>query len=251
MGIKDERPRDSANIVRTGAELARLTELDRELAAQLVARARSEGLNLVGENGLLKGLVKLVLEGALEAEMSEHLGYEKGDSAGAGSGNSRNGTSRKTVLTDVGPVELEVPRDRAGDFTPQIVPKHTRRVQGFDAAILSLYAKGLTTGEIQAHLSEIYDMEVSRDLISRATHQVSTELEAWRNRPLDRVYAVVMIDAIVVKIRDGAVANRPVYARSGSTSKASGMCWACGSARAAKAPRPGWPSSATAASKTS
>nr|WP_261991725.1 IS256 family transposase [Streptomyces sp. or43] len=215
MGIKGERPHDSANIVRTGAELARLTELDRDLAEQLVSRARSEGLNLVGENGLLKGLVKLVLEGALEAEMSEHLGYEKGDSAGAGSGNSRNGTSRKTVLTDVGPVELEVPRDRAGDFAPQIVPKHSRRVQGFDAAILSLYAKGLTTGEIQAHLSEIYDMEVSRDLISRATHQVSAELEAWRNRPLDRVYAVVMIDAIFVKIRDGAVANRPVYVAVG------------------------------------
>ncbi|TXS39544.1 IS256 family transposase [Streptomyces sp. or43] len=192
-----------------------MTELDRDLAEQLVSRARSEGLNLVGENGLLKGLVKLVLEGALEAEMSEHLGYEKGDSAGAGSGNSRNGTSRKTVLTDVGPVELEVPRDRAGDFAPQIVPKHSRRVQGFDAAILSLYAKGLTTGEIQAHLSEIYDMEVSRDLISRATHQVSAELEAWRNRPLDRVYAVVMIDAIFVKIRDGAVANRPVYVAVG------------------------------------
>lgn len=153
MGIKDEGPRE--NIVRTGAELARLAELDRGLAEQLIERARSEGLNLVGEGGLLAGLVKLVLEGALEAEMTEHLGYEKGDKAGAGSGNSRNGTSRKTVLTDVGPVELEVPRDRSGSFTPQVVPKHTRRVQGFDAAIVSLYAKGLTTGEIQAHLAEI------------------------------------------------------------------------------------------------
>ncbi|MCX5093828.1 IS256 family transposase [Streptomyces sp. NBC_00365] len=215
MGTKSEHPREDSNIVRTGAELARLAELDRELAGQLVARARAEGVNLVGENGLLKGLVKLVLEGALEAEMSEHLGYEKGDSAGVGSGNSRNGTSKKTVLTDVGPVDLQVPRDRAGSFVPAIVPKHSRRVQGFDAAILSLYAKGLTTGEIQAHLSEIYDVEVSRDLISRATHQVSSELEAWRNRPLDRVYAVVMIDAIVVKVRDGAVANRPVYVAVG------------------------------------
>lgn len=108
-----------------------------------------------------------------------------------------------------------MPRDRSGSFAPAIVPKHSRRVQGFDAAILALYAKGLTTGEIQAHLSEIYDVEVSRDVISRATHQVGSELEAWRNRPRDRVYAVVMIDAIVVKVRDGAVANRPVYVAVG------------------------------------
>jgi transposase-like protein len=215
MGIKDEHPRKNANIVRTGAELARAAQLDRDLAEQLIERARREGVNLVGEGGLLSGLVKLVLEGALEAEMTEHLGYEKGDQAGAGSGNSRNGTSRKTVLTDVGPVELDIPRDRAGSFTPAVVPKHSRRVQGFDAAILSLYAKGLTTGEIQAHLAEIYDVDVSRDLISRATDKVSEELDAWRNRPLDSLYAVVMIDAIVVKIRDGAVANRPVYVAVG------------------------------------
>ncbi|MFI7340010.1 IS256 family transposase [Streptomyces sp. NPDC050085] len=211
MGSKDERPRDSSKIVRTGAELARLSQHDQELAQQLVERARSEGLNLVGENGLLKGLVKLVLEGALEAEMSDHLGYERGDRAGHGSGNSHNGSSRKRVLTDVGAVEIDVPRDRAGSFEPTIVPKHQRRVEGFDEAILSLYAKGLTTGEIQAHLAEIYDIDVSRDLISRATDKVTEELDAWRQRPLDRTYAVLMIDAIVLKIRDGAVANRPVY----------------------------------------
>jgi hypothetical protein len=182
MGSKDERPCESSNIVRTGAELARLTELDRELAEQLVARARTEGVNLVGENGLLKGLVKLVLE----AELTDHLGYEKGDRAGAGSGNSRNDTSRKRVLTDVGPVEIDVPRDRAGTFTPQVVPKHQRRVEGFDEAILSLYAKGLTTGEIQAPLAEIYDVDVPRDLLSRATDKMAEELDAWRNRPLRR-----------------------------------------------------------------
>ncbi|MCX2185688.1 transposase [Streptomyces sp. SKN60] len=157
--------------------MARLTELDRELAEQLVNRARSEGLNLAGEDGLLKGLVKLVLEGALEAEMTEHFGYEKGDKAGAGSGNSRNGTSRKRVLTDVGAVEIDVPRDWAGTFVPQMVPKHQRRVEGFDEAILSLYAKGLTTGEIQAHLAEIYDFDVSRDLISRAIDKITEELD--------------------------------------------------------------------------
>ncbi|MBC9715869.1 transposase [Streptomyces sp. TRM66268-LWL] len=117
MGNRDERP-----IVRTGAELARLSKQDQELAQQLVERARSEGLNLVGENGLLKGLVKLVLEGALEAEMSDHLGYERGDLAGHGSGISRNGSSRKRVLTDVGAVDIEVPRDRAGNFEPAVVP---------------------------------------------------------------------------------------------------------------------------------
>ena len=119
------------------------------------------------------------------------------------------------MQTDAGPVRITVPRDRDGSFDPQVVPKHARRVGGFDAAILSLYAKGLTTGEIQAHLAEVYGAEVSRDLISRVTDTVNEELAAWRNRPLDRVYAVVFVDAIVVKIRDGAVANRPVYIAAG------------------------------------
>ena len=213
MGSMDEEPRGS--VVRTGAEMAELAERERGLAESLVERARREGLQLTGEGGLLGSLVKLVLEGALEAEMAEHLGYEKGDRAGAGSGNVRNGTSRKRVLTEVGPVELEIPRDRAGRFDPQIVPKHARRVEGFDAAVLSLYARGLTTGEIQGHLAEVYDMDVSRDLVSRATAQVAAEMTAWRQRPLDRVYAVVLIDAIYVKIRDGAVANKPVYVAVG------------------------------------
>ncbi|RAG80655.1 IS256 family transposase [Streptacidiphilus pinicola] len=198
--------------MQTGAELARIaTEQNRELAEDLIERARRNGLQLVGENGLLTGLVKLVLEGALEAEMADHLGYEKGDPAGAGSGNHRNGTSRKTVLSQVGPVQINIPRDRAGNFNPQIVPKHSRRVDGFSETIISLYAKGLTTGEIQAHLAEVYDIEVSRDLVSRATAQVAQDLAAWRTRPLDRVYAVLLIDCIYIKIRDGAVANKPVY----------------------------------------
>lgn len=213
MGGKDEVSREST--VRTGAEMAELAELDRGLAESLVERARREGLQLTGEGGLLTGLVKLVLESALQAEMAEHLGYEKGDQAGTGSGNARNGTSRKRVLTEVGPVELEIPRDRAGRFDPQIVPKHRRRVEGFDAAVLSLYARGLTTGEIQGHLSEVYGIEVSRDLVSRATTGVQAEVTAWRQRPLDRCYAVVLIDAIYVKIRDGAVTNKPVYVAVG------------------------------------
>ena len=186
-----------------------------ELAEELIGRARSEGVQLTGPGGLLTGITKMVLETALETELSDHLGYDKGDPAGRGSPNTRNGHSAKTVQTDAGPVRITVPRDRSGSFDPQVVPKHARRVGGFDAAILSLYAKGLTTGEIQAHLAEVYGAEVSRDLISRVTDAVNEELAAWRNRPLDRVYPVVFVDAIVVKIRDGAVANRPVYVAVG------------------------------------
>lgn len=185
------------------------------LADELLAKARTDGVRLVGPDGLLAGITKRVLETALDAELTEHLGYEKGDPAGRGAGNERNGSSRKTVHTDLGPVPLKIPRDRAGTFTPQIVPKNVRRLGGFDEAIISLYAKGLTTGEIQAHLGEVYGTEISRELVSKVTDAVNDELVSWRNRPLDRVYPVCFIDAIVVKIRDGAVANRPVYVAVG------------------------------------
>lgn len=184
---------------------------ERVLAEQLVAKAREDGLDLVGPDGFLTKVTKTVLEAALQAEMTEHLGYEAGDPAGWGSGNSRNGTTPKTVQTDVGPVLIDVPRDRAGEFEPIIVPKHARRLDGFNEAIISLYAKGLTTGEIQAHLYEIYGAEVSKDTISRVTDAVNAEVTEWQHRPLDKIYPVIFIDAIVVKIRDGAVANRPIY----------------------------------------
>jgi putative transposase len=189
--------------------------LDVQLARELIDRAREQGVSLVGPDGLLAGVTKTVLQAALEAEMTEHLGYDKGERPTAPSGNHRNGTSPKTVLTEVGPIGIDVPRDRAGMFEPQIVPKHARRIEGFDEAIISLYAKGLTTGEIRAHLAEIYDVEVSRDLISRVTDKVVEELEAWRSRPLDGVYPVVLIDALYVKIREGQVANRPIYVALG------------------------------------
>ena len=185
--------------------------IDVRIAQELIDKARADGVSLVGPGGLLAQITKTVLQTALDTEMTEHLGYAKGDPAGRGRGNHRNGSSAKTVQTEIGPVRLDVPRDREGSFNPQIVPKHARRVEGFDEAIISLYAKGLTTGEIQAHLSEIYAAEVSRDLISRVTDKVNDELAAWASRPLDRVYPVVLIDAIHVKIRDGQVANRPVY----------------------------------------
>ncbi len=190
------------------------SELER-FAEQLVERAKREGLELVGPNGLLAGVTKRVVESALEAEMTEHLGYEPHERAGAS--NARNGKSAKTLQTDVGPVRVEVPRDRAGSFDPKIVPKHSRRLDGFDEAIISLYAKGLTTGEIQAHLREIYGAEVSRELVSKVTDAVAQDLVEWQNRPLDAVWPVLFVDAIMVKIRDGAVANRPVYVACGIT----------------------------------
>jgi putative transposase len=190
---------------------------DVEVARQLMDRARAEGVSLVGPGGLLSGLTKTVLETALEAEMTEHVGYEPHDRAGHHSGNSRNGTRSKTVVTDIGPVEVDVPRDRNGTFDPKIVRKRQRRLTGVDDLVVSLVAKGLTTGEVQAHLAEVYGAEVSRDTISRITDRVLETMAEWQHRPLDRVYPVVFIDAIVVKIRDGQVANRPIYTAIGVT----------------------------------
>ncbi|MFD0737405.1 IS256 family transposase [Planotetraspora mira] len=184
---------------------------DRELVAKLVDQARAEGLELVGENGLLGRLTKLVLESALEGEITDHLGYDKHDPAGRGSGNTRNGTRAKTVVTDVGPVEIAVPRDRDASFEPKIVRKRQRRLSGVDEMVISLAAKGLTTGEISAHLAEVYGAQVSKQTISTITDKVIDGMTEWQNRPLDPVYPVVFVDAIHVKIRDGQVANRPVY----------------------------------------
>ncbi|MEU7929910.1 IS256 family transposase [Micromonospora sp. NPDC049107] len=187
-------------------------------AAELVRAAKEQGLSLTGPDGLLKQLTKTVLETALKEEMTEHLGYEKHESAGVESGNVRNGTRAKTVLTDsTGPVQIDVPRDRAGTFEPQIVKKRQRRLSGVDEVVLSLYAKGLTTGEISAHFAEIYGASVSKETISRITDKVIEEMTDWSHRPLDEIYAAVFIDAIVVKVRDGQVANRPFYAAIGVT----------------------------------
>jgi transposase-like protein len=191
---------------------------EQQAAAELVRLAKEQGLSLTGPDGLLKQLTKSVLETALNEEMTEHLGYDKHDPAGAGSGNIRNGTRSKTVLTDsTGQVGVEVPRDRAGTFEPQIVRKRQRRLSGVDEVVLSLYAKGLTTGEISAHFAEIYGASVSRETISRITDKVIEEMNDWAVRPLDEIYAAVFIDAIVVKVRDGQVANRPFYAAIGVT----------------------------------
>jgi transposase-like protein len=187
-----------------------------QAAVELVRLAKEQGLSLTGPDGLLKALTKTVLETALNEEMTEHLGYEKHDPAGAGTGNIRNGTRAKTVLTEhSGPVEIDTPRDRAGTFEPKIVRKRQRRLNGVDEVVLSLYAKGLTTGEISAHFAEIYGASVSKETISRITDKVLEEMSDWSVRPLDETYAAVFIDAIVVKVRDGQVANRPFYAAIG------------------------------------
>lgn len=188
-------------------------------AAAMVAEAKARGLALTGPDGLLKLFTKNVLETALGEEMTEHLGHEKNQvEPGRGSTNVRNGTRSKTVVSDAaGEVEIDVPRDRESTFEPQIVKKRQRRLTEVDEIVLSLYAKGLTTGEISAHFSEIYGASVSKETVSRITEKVSAEMQEWAGRPLDAVYVAVFIDAIYVKVRDGQVANRPVYAAIGVT----------------------------------
>jgi putative transposase len=186
-----------------------------QLAQELVEQARAQGVELVGAGGLLTGLTKTVLETALEAEISDHLGYDRHDPAGRNGDNSRNGHRSKTVLTELGPVDIEVPRDRDGSFEPQIVKKRQRRLDSIDEIVLSLTARGLTTGEVSAHFADVYGASVSKDTISRITDRVVEEMTEWQNRPLDRVYPVVFIDAIVVKVRDGQVVNRPIYVAIG------------------------------------
>lgn len=186
-------------------------------ARELVRLAREQGLSLTGPDGLLKQFTKTVLETALNEEMTELLRHEKHQAdPGLFASNVRNGTRPKTVLAEAtGQVTIEVPRDRDGSFEPVIVKKRQRRLNGVDEIVLSLYANGLTTGEISAHFAQIYGASVSKETISRITDKVLEEMQSWQPRPLDSVYADVFIDAIVVKIRDGQVANRPVYAAIG------------------------------------
>jgi len=194
----------------------RPSEQELEAARELVRQARDRGVSLTGPGGLLKALTKAVIETALDEEMNEHVGYDKHDPVGRNRENSRNGTRSKTILTDaVGEVEIEVPRDRDGSFEPVIVKKRQRRLNEVDEVVLSLYAKGLTTGEISAHFAEIYGASVSKDTVSRITDRVLAEMHDWSVRPLERVYAAIFIDAIMVKVRDGQVGNRPIYAAIG------------------------------------
>jgi putative transposase len=188
-------------------------ELDK-LVQELTKNATAA--ELLNDSGLLKELKKRLVETALEAEMTDHLGYEKHAVEGHGSGNSRNGKSSKRIIGADGELEIEVPRDRNGDFEPQIVRKRQVRLAGFDEKVLSLYARGMTTREIQSHLQEIYEAEVSPALISKVTDAVLDEVKAWQGRPLDAVYPIVYLDAVHLKIRtDGRVQNRAVYVALG------------------------------------
>ena len=196
---------------------AELSAADEQVLRELTERARAGGLKLSGPGGLLGRLTKMVIEGALEGELDDHLGYGKHQPEGRDGGNSRNGRRAKTVLTGTGPVEISVPRDRDSSFEPKIVAKRQRRLTGVDEMVISLSAKGLTHGEIAAHLAEVYGAEVSKQTITTITDRVMEGMAEWQSRPLDPVYAVVFIDAINVKIREGQVANRPVYLALGVT----------------------------------
>jgi len=213
---KEPSARAGGNVDEAAVAARDLSAAERVLVGDLVRQARAEGVALTGPDGLLKALTKTVLEAALDEEMTEHLGYDKHAAAGRGSGNSRNGTRAKKVITDAcGQVEIEVPRDRNGTFEPVIVGKRKRRVSDVDRVVLSLYAKGLTTGEISAHFADVYGVSLSKDTISRITDRVIEEMATWWSRPLEKVYAALFIDAIMVEIGDGQVRNRPVYAAIG------------------------------------
>jgi putative transposase len=168
--------------------------------------------DLMGENGLVKQLTKALIERVLEGEMTHHLGYEKHSKEGYNNGNARNGKTPKTLLTQEGELEVNIPRDRQSMFEPQLVKKNQRRFDGFDNKILSMYARGMTVREIQGHLEEIYGIEVSPDLISTVTDEIIQEVQQWQNRPLDAIYPVIYFDALIVKIKDnGHIKNKALY----------------------------------------
>jgi putative transposase len=191
--------------------------IDNELIDKLL-KGYKKPEDLIGENGLLKQLTKQLLERAMSAELTAHVGYEKHDATGNNTGNSRNGTSAKTIKGSFGTMPLEVPRDRNGTFEPQIIEKHQTRFTGFDENIISLYARGMSTREIQQNLQEIYHVDVSPALISNVTEEVIEEVKAWQNRQLDAVYTIMYLDAIQFKVRDsGHVRNKAVYLAIGVT----------------------------------
>ena len=191
--------------------------IDNELIDELLKDYKKPE-DLIGENGLLKQLTKQLLERAMAAELTEHVGYEKHEVAGHHSGNSRNGKSAKTLKGSFGTMPLAVPRDRNGTFAPQIIEKHQTRFTGFDKNIISLYARGLSTREIQQHLEEIYQVEVSPALISNVTDEVLDEVRTWQNRQLDAVYPIMYLDAIQFKVRDGGhIRNKAIYLAIGVT----------------------------------
>jgi putative transposase len=195
------------------AAAARLGELlDPERIDALLADAEAAGVGIDGPDGLINRMIKAVLERGLEVEMADHLGYDRGDPGGVGSGNSRNGFSGKTVITTAGQARIDVPRDRNGSFEPRLVPKRVRRLGSSSDLSLSLYARGLTTRDIKAHLGEVYGVEVSHETVAKVTDVVIDEVRAWQSRPVDEVYPIVFVDGIRIKVRDaGAVTNKVAH----------------------------------------
>src|SRR3954451_3426892 len=214
--------RDTGGARAAGASVEQLPDevrerLGDELIDELLAGARSEE-EIVGPGGLLAGLTRRLVERAMDAELTEHLGYAHGQPPPGGAGNTRNGTTPKTLATEPGSVRIEAPRDRQGSFAPQIVPNGKRRFAGFDEKIIALYARGMSVRDIQAHLTELYGVEVGHDLISRVTDAVLEDVRAWQQRPLDDVYPVIFLDCLVLKIREGgSVQRRACYLALGVT----------------------------------
>jgi putative transposase len=212
--VTDDLPQEvpTASASRSPARETVNAMLEAGLLDEVMRRADAGELALTGEGGFLPEMLKAVLERGLQAELTEHLGYEKGDPAGRGSPNSRNGNTGKTLLTEVGPVRLDVPRDRTSTFEPRLVPKGERRADGLDAMIISLYAGGMTVRDIQHHLARTLGTDLSHDTISKITDSVLDEVKAWQARPLEEIYPIIYLDALVVKVRDGhQVRNRSAH----------------------------------------
>lgn len=201
-----------SNTKRDEQQPAEGSVINDELIERLMDQVDADGVELLGPDGVLTELTKRIMERALDVERSDHLGYERGDPAGRGSGNSRNGTSAKTVLADAGAIPLEIPRDRAGTFEPQLVPKHERRLDGFNEMVCSLVSRGMSVRDTIAHLYGTYGVEISPELVSKITDAVLPELREWQSRPLDAVYPILYLDAIVVKVRaDHQVINKACH----------------------------------------
>lgn len=187
-----------------------------ELVDAFMANIEGQDVELMGPDGALRALNQAVVNRALGAELTDHLGYDKHDRAGDGSGNSRNGSYPKMVLTEDGEMQIEVPRDRAGSFEPQLVPTGTRRLEGFNQRVIDLYAGGMTTRDIRRHIAKIYGVDISADLVSTITDEILDELAEWQNRPLDSCYPILYIDGLVIKVRDGGtVVNKAAYVAVG------------------------------------
>jgi putative transposase len=210
--LTEHPPEETVEIVAADVDPADLPD---ELIDELLAGGRTPE-EITGPDGLLQRLTKRLVERAMAAELSEHLGYERGEAPPGGVGNARNGLTAKTIHTEHGSVRIEQPRDRKGSFEPQIVPRHQRRFEGFDDKIIAMYGRGMSVRDIQAHLRELYGVEVGHDLISRVTDAVLDDVREWQARPLEDVYPILFLDALIVKVRDGgAVRNRACYVAIG------------------------------------